>query len=169
MSRRANREKVFQLLFSADYYRPEEMTEQIRHFFESEEAAYFEKKRLEAEAKEIDPNSLDLILPASMLRSREEVRERVLQILPEISELDGQLNEKIDGWDTTRIGRVELTVLRLALYEMQYDESISEAVAINEAVELAKKFGQEKSAEFINGVLAKFTEKNQNGSSDKTE
>ena len=47
--------------------------------------------------------------------------------------------------------------MRLALYEMLYDDEISEAVAINEAVEIAKKYGQDKSSEFINGVLAKFT------------
>ena len=53
------------------------------------------------------------------------------------------------------MGKVELTILRLAGYEMQYDEEIPEKVAINEAVELAKKFGRDESPAFINGVLAK--------------
>ena len=53
------------------------------------------------------------------------------------------------------MGKVELTILRLAVYEMQYDEEIPEKVAINEAVELAKKFGRDESSAFINGVLAK--------------
>ena len=60
------------------------------------------------------------------------------------------------GWNTERIGKVELTILRLALYEIMEDDNISSAIAINEAVELAKRYGQEKSPEFINGVLAKF-------------
>ena len=73
-----------------------------------------------------------------------------------VPELDRQLNEKMTGWNTERIGKVELTILRLALYELKEDDSISSAIAINEAVELAKRYGQEKSPEFINGVLAKF-------------
>ena len=59
------------------------------------------------------------------------------------------------GWKTRRMGKVELTILRLALYEMLYDEEVPEKVAINEAVELAKKFGQGESPAFINGVLAR--------------
>ena len=55
------------------------------------------------------------------------------------------------------MGKVELTLLRLAVYEMEFDEDIPTSVAINEAVELAKKFGQDESPAFINGVLAKFT------------
>ena len=157
MSRRANREKVFQLLFSADYYAPEEMEEQIRLFFEDEKDRYIEKKLEEAEEKGVKGAPEELILPASFTQSREEVTKRVESILPVLPELDQKLNEKIDGWNTARIGRVELTVLRLALYEMLYDDEISEAVAINEAVEIAKKYGQDKSSEFINGVLAKFT------------
>ena len=157
MSRRANREKVFQLLFSADYYASEEMDEQIRLFFDDERDRFIEKKLEEAEEKGVKGAPEELILPASFAKNCEEVTKRVKSILPLIPELDRQLDEKIDGWDISRIGRVELTVLRLALYEMLYDEEISQAVAINEAVEIAKKYGQEKSSEFINGVLAKFT------------
>ena len=53
------------------------------------------------------------------------------------------------------MGKAELTILRLALYEMAYDEEIPEKVAINEAVELAKKFGGDDAPSFINGVLAR--------------
>ena len=52
-------------------------------------------------------------------------------------------------------GKVELTILRLALYEMKKDETVPEKVAINEAVELAKKFGGSDSPAFVNGILAK--------------
>ena len=54
------------------------------------------------------------------------------------------------------MGKVELTIIRLAVYEMLFDEEIPTSVAINEAVELAKKFGQDESSAFVNGVLAKF-------------
>ena len=66
------------------------------------------------------------------------------------------INEKTQSWETGRMGKVDLTLLRLAVYEIKYDEEIPTGVAINEAVELAKKFGQENSASFVNGVLAKF-------------
>lgn len=55
-----------------------------------------------------------------------------------------RFNQVAEGWKTRRMGKVELTILRLAVYEMQYDEEIPEKVAINEAVELAKKFGRRR-------------------------
>ena len=59
------------------------------------------------------------------------------------------------GWRVGRMSRVDLTILRLAVYEMKYDESIPVAVAINEAVELARKYGGDSSPSFVNGILAK--------------
>ena len=56
------------------------------------------------------------------------------------------------------MGRVDLTVLRLAVYEMKYDEDVPVKVAINEAVELAKEFGGDESAGFINGILGRIAE-----------
>ena len=73
--------------------------------------------------------------------------------LPEIDKL---INETAIGWDTQRMGKVELTIIRLAVYEIRFDETVPTGVAINEAVELAKKFGQEGSSGFVNGILAKF-------------
>ena len=73
-----------------------------------------------------------------------------------LDEIDAALNEKVQGWNTARMGKVDLTVLRLAVYEIMFDEEIPTGVAINEAVELAKKFGQDSSPAFVNGVLAKF-------------
>ena len=54
------------------------------------------------------------------------------------------------------MSKVDLTILRLAVYEIRFDEDVPTGVAINEAVEIAKKYGQEESSGFINGVLAKF-------------
>lgn len=76
-----------------------------------------------------------------------------MESLPDI---DKQLSEKAENWDITRMGKVELTVLRLAVYEIEKDDSVPASVAINEAVELAKKFGQDGSGAFVNAVLAKF-------------
>jgi N utilization substance protein B len=54
------------------------------------------------------------------------------------------------------MGKVDLAILRLAVYEIVFDEDVPTGVAINEAVEIAKKFGQEESSGFVNGILAKF-------------
>ena len=154
MSRRINRERVFMLLFSADYYDKKSMEEQIDRFFEDEEEEYLEEEvlRIEEEGGSVD----EITIPAYLTDGRDQIREKTLAIVEHIPELDKMLDEKIQGWNTGRIGKTELALLRLALYEMRYDDSISDAVDINEAVELAKKYCQENSGEFVNGVLAKF-------------
>ena len=86
------------------------------------------------------------------------ITDKYDRIVERLSELDELINSASKGWKTNRLGKVELTILRLAVYEMKFDEDIPVSVAINEAVELAKKFGQEESASFINGVLAKLAQ-----------
>ena len=130
MSRRELREQIFKLLFRIEFNSLDDMSEQERLFFEEEDAAQG------ADADYISDKY-----------------HKIQQKLPEI---DGQLNEKAEGWDTARMGKVDLTILRLAVYEINYDDSVPKGVAINEAVELAKKFGQDASSGFVNGILAKF-------------
>ena len=72
-----------------------------------------------------------------------------------MEEIDEIIEQTATGWTIARMGKVDLAILRLAVYEMKKDEDIPVSVAINEAVELAKKFGQDESPSFINGVLAK--------------
>jgi len=83
------------------------------------------------------------------------LEEKVEKIMAVIPELDEELDKVAEGWKTNRMGKVELTILRLAVYEMKKDEEIPEKVAINEAVELAKKFGGDEAPAFVNGILAK--------------
>ena len=83
------------------------------------------------------------------------LKERAEMIMVKIPELDEMINQVAEGWKTRRMGKLELTILRLALYEMKYDDAIPDKVAINEAVELAKKFGGNDSPAFVNGILAK--------------
>mgnify|MGYP000962419075 CR=1 FL=1 len=80
--------------------------------------------------------------------------EHILEHLPKI---DQMINEAAKGWKTSRMGKVDLTLIRLAVYEMKYEEDIPTGVAINEAVELAKRYGTDDSASFVNGILAKLT------------
>lgn len=138
MSRHTLREKLFLLLFRTEFHEKEDMDGQIAHFFEE-----FAKERGMDSSE--DPSAAEL-------------KERYDDLTRHLPEIDKKLDERISGWTTNRIGKVELTILRIAVYEMDHDELISDAIAINEAVELAKKYGQEKSGEFINGVLAKFAD-----------
>ena len=131
MNRRSLREQVFKLLFRVEFILKEEMEEQCRLFLEHEDVEITEE-------------------------DAEYIVGKYTAIHDKLEEVDAMINEKAKGWSTDRMGTVELTVIRLAVYEMKYDETVPEGVAINEAVELAKKFGQDESAGFVNGVLAKF-------------
>lgn len=133
MTRRELREQIFKLLFRVEFNNREEMPEQTEFFFEEEE------------------NQADVADTAY-------ITDKLNRILVKLTEIDAALNEKVEGWDTGRMGKVDLTVLRLAVYEILFDEEIPTGVAINEAVELAKKFGQDSSSAFVNGVLAKFVQ-----------
>lgn len=81
--------------------------------------------------------------------------EKIKEKIPEIDEL---LNSHTTGWKTSRMNKVDLTILRLAVYEMKWDETVPVGVAINEAVELAKKYSSEEGPAFVNGVLAKLAD-----------
>ena len=131
MSRREIREQIFKLLFRVEFNAREELARQEEFFFADEENAMTE-----------EDNS--------------RISEKFGRIVEKLDSIDQALNEKVQGWDTGRMGKVDLTILRLAVYEMLYDDDIPSGVAINEAVELAKKFGQDSSSSFVNGVLARF-------------
>lgn len=69
--------------------------------------------------------------------------------------IDQKITDNLEKWSFNRIASVEKTLLRLAVYELMYEEEIPEKVTLNEAIELAKMFGDDKSGSFVNGVLKK--------------
>ena len=83
------------------------------------------------------------------------IQEKYGNILERIGELDAMVNQVAQGWQTSRMGKADLAIIRLAVYEMKFEEDVPEGVAINEAVELAKSYGTDDSPSFVNGVLAK--------------
>ena len=143
MTRRELREHCFKLLFCADFYPTDEMQEQVDVYF--------------TEPKEEDdvPSGIGDIIHNPMLDTFDGgyVKSKVEKILDVLPELDKAIDGVAQGWTTRRMGKVELTILRLALYEIKHDDDVPEKVAINEAVELAKKYDTEKSAGFVNGIL----------------
>ena len=136
MGRRELREQIFLLLFRVEFNNPEEMPAQLKMFFET--------------------GSYDEDMHSFSEKDREYITEKYNHIMESLPDIDKQLSEKAENWDITRMGKVDLTVLRLAVYEIEKDDSVPASVAINEAVELAKKFGQDGSGAFVNAVLAKF-------------
>ena len=129
MTRREIREQVFKMLFRVEFYNQEEMSEQIA-VCEDDACSWKEKDKTY-------------------------IFEKVEKISEKLEEIDAKINEVSEGWKTGRMGKVDLTLIRLAVYEMLYEEDVPAKVAINEAVELAKQYGTDNSPSFVNGVLAK--------------
>ena len=127
MGRREQRESIFQLLFMTEFNDGEAMNEQQTLYLEGIE-----------DLKE---------------RDRQYIQEKFQKINENLSLLDERLNETSKGWKTTRMNKVDLTILRLAVYEMKWDEDVPVGVAINEAVELAKEMANENAPKLIDGVL----------------
>lgn len=73
-------------------------------------------------------------------------------------DIDKALEEKLENWSLGRLPKIERTVLRLAVFELLFTEDTPNRVVLNEAIELCKTFGDEKSSKFVNGVLSKFTD-----------
>lgn len=82
------------------------------------------------------------------------VVDKTNDILNRIEEIDEIIKNTSKGWAIHRLGKSELSILRLAIYEILFDDDIPEKVAINEAVELAKMYGEDQASSFVNGILA---------------
>jgi N utilization substance protein B len=134
MTRRELRENTFKILFRKEFHENGEMKEQFELFRDySDDISLTEK-------------------------DSEYISSRVEDILAHLEEIDAALDTVSEGWKISRMSKVDLTIMRLAYYELKYDEDIPVGVAINEAVELAKKFGGDDSPSFVNGILAKLVE-----------
>ena len=83
------------------------------------------------------------------------IEEHMAKIMDKLPEIDELISEHSNGWKLDRIGKEELAILRLAIYEAKFDEEIPVGVAVNEAVELAKTYGEDGGAAFVNGILGK--------------
>ena len=129
MTRRALREQVFLMLFRVEFHDASEMNEQVELY----------KDQLE-ECSEKDA---------------EYILNKYKNIVEKLEEIDAVVGEASKGWKVSRMAKVDLALIRLAVYEMKYEEDVPVKVAINEAIELAKQYGSDDSPAFVNGVLAK--------------
>ena len=83
-----------------------------------------------------------------------DIKNKVKEVIEKTDEIDKLIVENLETWDINRVAKAEITIIRLAIYEMYYDAAIDIPVAINEAVELAKVYGDDKADKFVNGVLS---------------
>jgi len=130
MGRHELREQIFRLLFQVEFHDSGDMPRQMRLFLEDNEEI-------------------------GSLRDADGIEKRCRAVMEKIPEIDRLIDDNTEGWDTTRMGKVELAVLRLAIYELRWDDDIPAGVAIDEAVEIAKTYGQDNAGGFVNAILGK--------------
>ena len=129
MGRSELREHIFKMIFGLEFSENEQINEQLELYLD--------------QLVDVQEKDYDYIL------------EKAKGIAGKVAEIDQIINENTTGWKTSRMNKVDLSILRLAVYEMKWDEDVPVKVAINEAVELAKRFSGEEGPAFINGVLGK--------------
>ncbi|WP_099203273.1 transcription antitermination factor NusB [Miniphocaeibacter massiliensis] len=92
-------------------------------------------------------------------KDKEFIRESISSIIKNLEEIDNYIMLNIRGWEFNRIAKVDIAILRVAINEILFNESIPNSVSINEAVEIAKIYSAEDAYKFINGVLASVVRK----------
>lgn len=128
MNRSAMRENAFKLVYSLEIQQEENLEEQIDLFFESNSIIDEETKKY--------------------------IKDVILGIKKEENNIQNYIEQNLKSdWKLNRISKMDLSILKVAIYEIKYNQ-IPYKVAINEAVELAKKYGEDKSKNFVNGILA---------------
>lgn len=129
MGRSELREHIFKMIFGVEFANMEQAEEQFVFYLDQLE-----------DVKEKDYQYM---------------LEKAKAVMEHLEEIDELLNQNANGWKTGRMNKVDLSILRLAVYEMKWDEDVPLKVAINEAVELGKRFSGDEGPAFINGVLGK--------------
>jgi transcription antitermination protein NusB len=129
MSRKRSREVAMELLFQMSINK-DNVTEAIENFNDN----------TDYDISEIDMNYVERIL--SGVHNNQE-------------QIDGAIESNLINWKLSRISKINLAILRLCTYELLFEKEIPDKVSINEALELAKKYSEEKSVPFLNGVLDK--------------
>ena len=146
MKRSELREHLFLMLFRKDFHPKEELKEQA--------LMYLNEPNTQNSTDDISHKELKVPTENEKIY----LENRFIAVLEKLDEIDTMIEEASVGWKLNRMGKVELTIIRLATFEIVFDDEIPTKVAINEAVELAKKFGEDNSSGFVNGILAKLAD-----------
>ncbi len=132
MTRRSLRENIFKILFKLEFNSLDEMNEQMDFSI--------------ADINNISDEDKDYIIGKT---------EKIIGLIDDIDKIISEISV---GWNIERIGKAELAILRLAVYEIKYDEDIPLNVAVSEAVELSQVYCTDEARRFINGVLTKLND-----------
>ena len=130
MKRTDVRKYTFKLLYLSDFYSGDELKRQYTLYFDEQEGL----------------SNKDV----------KEIKDRAADVLSKTEEIDSALNDASVNWSVERMNKVDKAILRLAYYEISYDDEVPGKVAVNEAVELAKKYSSDNSPAFVNGILSQF-------------
>ncbi len=130
LSRKKTRSHIARLLYSLEFYDKKDYDTMIDRYLDDQEVE--------------DPDD------------RAQIRKKALAVMDRKDEIDAAIDERSEHWKSKRIARMDLAIIRLAVYEIEDDDEIPMKVAINEAVDLARKYSSDQSPGFINGVLARF-------------
>jgi len=132
MSRKTDRKHIFNLIYQLEFY-----AHDTREAADDMVCRYFDV---------LDrPEGID----------RDFVVGEFMGTLENLAEIDGRISECAEGWELYRFSKVDLAIMRLAVYEIVYAGDIPEGVSVNEAVELAKQYSADESPAFVNGILGK--------------
>ena len=140
MNRRQIRESIFKILYMSCFDNNKEEMDIVSDFFLT--------------CKEDEDSDASMELSAEDFDYISQKYNNIKEKLPEI---DQMIESASEGWKLNRMSKIDLSILRLGIYEAAFDSDIPLRVAINEAVELAKKYGGDDSSSFINGILGKIS------------
>ncbi len=139
MTRRQLRESIFKALFRIEFNGQQEWPEQLEYHLQ----------------ELMEQSVTEETVPSVSEEDIEYIRKKTQDIYDHTAELDAEIERHTEGWAISRIGKAELAILRLAVYEMKFDPDVPQGVAINEAVELTKRYCDEEAGGFVNAVLGK--------------
>ncbi len=140
-TRSSTRNHVFNLVFQLEFFDKNEILQILNKYYEI----------LQAE-EEAEKNKNENFVPLKINKSI--IEKQIFDLVNKLPQIDENIEKYSKGWDINRIDKTELAILRLAIYEIIFDD-VPKKVAINEAIELAKEYGAEKSYRFINAILGK--------------
>lgn len=107
--------------------------------------------------EEMNPNSIEVVTITESLEVGDEVkgfyRQLVKGVISKKIDIDKLIEQHSNNWRVSRMAKVDLNILRMATYELIYCSEVPPSVALNEAIEISKKFGSEDSPSFVNGIL----------------
>jgi len=127
MSRKSAREIAFKVVFGYSFQLEEDINNLYIRYKEQDEIANDDQEYIEDVINGVKNN---------------------------LSSIDEKIKAHLKDWDFKRLSQVDIAILRISIYEILYREDIPKKVSVNEAIELAKSFGEDSSSKFINGILA---------------